>query len=62
MLGSITKEHGIKFGFVQNEYNADNGAMIAILTQKMLDYKVKSDINTCGIDQRFRINNVMVYK
>ncbi len=62
MLGSIAKEHGIKFGFVQNEYNADNGAMIAILTQKMLDYKVKSDINTCGIDQRFRINNVMVYK
>jgi len=35
MLESISKAHKIKFGVAANEFNADNGAMIAIVAENM---------------------------
>lgn len=62
MLKLISEEHKIKFGFVENQFNADNGAMIALVAQNMLHNNVKSNIRDCSINQKFRIDNVMVYR
>ncbi len=62
MLKCIADEHKIKFGFVENQFNADNGAMIALVAQKMLSNGVISNINDCNINQRFRIDTARVYK
>lgn len=60
MLGSVAKEHSIKFGFAPNEYNADNGAMIALVAEKMMRTGRASAIRDCGINQRYRIEDFVV--
>lgn len=61
MLRSICKEHGAKFGVAKNEYNADNGAMIAFVAERMLSRGVSEPLSKCDIEQRYRIDRAVVY-
>lgn len=56
MLNSIAKEHGARFGAVEKQYDADNGAMIAVVAEKMLRDGMDVKIKDCGILQRYRID------
>jgi N6-L-threonylcarbamoyladenine synthase len=60
MLGSIAKEHSLKFGVARNEYNADNGAMIALVAEKMMHTKEKYSLKECDINQKYRIDSFVV--
>lgn len=60
MLASMCREHGIRFGYAGNEYNADNGAMIAYVAEKLLEKGVRADLHDCDIKQRYRIEEAMV--
>jgi len=58
MLGIMAKSHGVKFYVAKDEFNADNGAMIALVAEKMLDRGVKPRMERCTINQRYRIDSV----
>ncbi len=58
MLKIMARAHGKKLYFTGNEFNADNGAMIAVVAEKMLNADIKHGIGDCTIDQKYRINNV----
>ncbi len=60
MLLSVCEAHGIRFGFAPNEYNADNGAMIALVAERMLESGQRYAIGDCGINQRYRIDSVRI--
>jgi glycoprotease/Kae1 family metallohydrolase len=58
MLESVAKEHKIKFGAAPNEFNADNGAMIALLAERVLKRGYGVKVEDCDYMQRYRINDV----
>ncbi len=60
MLRSICKEHGMRFGVAKNEYNADNGGMIAYVAERMLEHGHSEPLARCGIQQRYRIDKAIV--
>jgi len=60
MLEMMASEHHIRFGFAPNEYNADNGAMIAYVAERMINEGLTSKISECGIMQKYRIDSVEV--
>lgn len=60
MLRSVCAEHGMKFGVAKNEYNADNGGMIAYVAERMLKKGHHEPLERCGIQQRYRIDKVLV--
>ncbi|MDE1851441.1 MAG: tRNA (adenosine(37)-N6)-threonylcarbamoyltransferase complex transferase subunit TsaD [Candidatus Micrarchaeota archaeon] len=57
MLASIAKEHGARFGSVEKQYDADNGAMIAVVAERMLKKGMDESIGNCGISQRYRADS-----
>jgi len=61
MLGDVCKEHGMKFGFARDEYNADNGGMIAYVAERMLLSGASAPLDKCDILQRYRIDKAVVY-
>ncbi len=61
MLALVCKEHGMKFGYARNEYNADNGAMIAFVAERMLKAGHSVPLDKCGVLQRYRIDGAAVY-
>ena len=61
MLESISQEHKAKFGFTTNEFNADNGGMIAFVAERMLKGGFKAKISDCDIEQRYRVDRAMLY-
>ncbi|MDE1860581.1 MAG: tRNA (adenosine(37)-N6)-threonylcarbamoyltransferase complex transferase subunit TsaD [Candidatus Micrarchaeota archaeon] len=61
MLHDVAREHRVRFGFAPNEYNADNGAMIAYVAERMLQNGADTPLNECDIEQRYRLENVVVY-
>jgi N6-L-threonylcarbamoyladenine synthase len=60
MLGCIAKHHGAKLGIAEDEFNADNGAMIALVAEKMLTNGVKADLERCTVNQKYRIDSVEI--
>ncbi|MCL5440873.1 MAG: tRNA (adenosine(37)-N6)-threonylcarbamoyltransferase complex transferase subunit TsaD [Candidatus Marsarchaeota archaeon] len=58
MLESVAGSHGIRFYRAPNEFNADNGAMIAMVAEKMLDSGMRREAPT--IDQKFRIDRAEI--
>ncbi len=60
MLVEVAKEHGAKFGYAGNEYNADNGAMIAFVAEMMLKKGVHSRIEDCDIEQKYRTDQMVL--
>ncbi len=61
MLASIAKSHGAKFGCAPNEFNADNGAMIAYVAERILKHGRGVGYAACDIDQRYRIDSAEVF-
>lgn len=60
MLNLIAEEHNVKFGFAPNEFNADNGAMIAYVAERLIKRGRISRMEECGIEQRYRIERAEV--
>lgn len=60
MLNSVCKEHGMRFGFARDEFNADNGGMIAYVAEKLLEKGYSTPIDQCDIKQRYRIDTAVV--
>jgi len=60
MMGLMTKAHGCKVHAAPNELNADNGAMIALVAEKMLSTGQMERLERCGIDQRYRVDRARV--
>ncbi|MDE1850367.1 MAG: tRNA (adenosine(37)-N6)-threonylcarbamoyltransferase complex transferase subunit TsaD [Candidatus Micrarchaeota archaeon] len=60
MLAMVAKENGARFGFAANEFNADNGGMIAFLAERMLKSGMDSSISQCGVEQRYRIDRARI--
>ena len=60
MLKIISKTHKVKFGVAANEFNADNGAMIAIVAENMFKSKIKFSESDLTVDQKYRINKTLV--
>ncbi len=61
MLQSIASEHGARLGFTDNQYNADNGAMIAFVAERMLKEGECAKLSECNIEQRYRIDRAKIY-
>ncbi|MEM3839264.1 MAG: KEOPS complex N(6)-L-threonylcarbamoyladenine synthase Kae1 [Candidatus Micrarchaeaceae archaeon] len=62
MLGLMAAEHGAKFGFCANEFNADNGAMIALVAERMLGNGYSVPPERCDIEQRYRVDSALVFR
>ena len=60
MLKLMSKPHNIRFGFAPNEFNADNGAMIAIVAEHMLKSGIKVHDSDCTVKQKYRIDESIV--
>ena len=61
MLQSIAHSHEAKFGFAQDQYNADNGAMIALVAEKMMKSGQHGYMaSECGVRQDYRADTVKV--
>ncbi len=60
MLAGMCREHGIVFGYAGNEYNADNGAMIAYVAERLLEKGASAKLRDCDVKQRYRIETAMV--
>ena len=60
MLRMISEDHGARIGYAANEFNADNGAMIAFVGERMLSQGIHSKIKDCDIEQRYRIDAARV--
>ncbi len=59
MADAMAKPHNVKVGTLSDEYNADNGAMIGIVAERI--FLSKSKIETGHeIDQRYRLDSVKV--
>lgn len=61
MLKSVAEEHSAKFGYAPDQYNADNGAMIAFVGERILSRGQNIKLSECNIDQKFRTDLAIVY-
>lgn len=61
MLETIAKEHNARLGFTENQYNADNGAMIAFVAERMLKAGAHESLDNCDIEQRYRVDSAKIY-
>ena len=62
MLSTICRSHGMRFGYARDEFNADNGAMIAFVAEKMLEKGRSVPLSKCDIEQRYRIDGAAVVR
>ncbi|MGC8662191.1 MAG: KEOPS complex N(6)-L-threonylcarbamoyladenine synthase Kae1 [Candidatus Micrarchaeia archaeon] len=60
MLSQVAKEHNARFGFAPNEFNSDNGAMIAYVAEELLKKGYSSAFGACGVEQKYRIERAVV--
>ncbi|MCL5427936.1 MAG: tRNA (adenosine(37)-N6)-threonylcarbamoyltransferase complex transferase subunit TsaD [Candidatus Marsarchaeota archaeon] len=60
MLGAMAREHGARFARAPDEYNSDNGAMIALVAEKMISKGMAVPLGRCGIEQRYRIDRAVL--
>ena len=60
MLGIMAGPHRARFCVAGDEFNADNGAMIALVAEKMLEGGMRTEMSRCTINQRYRIDSVRI--
>ncbi len=60
MVSDVASEHNARFGAAPDEFNADNGAMIAIVAEKMLQSGMRPRRSGCTTSQRYRLEGVSV--
>ena len=61
MLAQVAAEHGARFGFGPNEFNADNGGMIAFVAERILKAGKSVGFSDCVVKQRYRIDEAEVF-
>ncbi|MCL5008518.1 MAG: serine/threonine protein kinase, partial [Candidatus Marsarchaeota archaeon] len=61
MLNCVAKEHNARFSRAPNEYNADNGAMIAYVAERLLLKGADVPLKKCDFMQRYRIDEAVFY-
>ncbi len=59
-LSLMAEEHGIKFGYAEDQFNADNGAMIALVAEELLQRNTGTRIQDCSIEQKYRIEDAIL--
>jgi N6-L-threonylcarbamoyladenine synthase len=59
MLKIMARSHGVRFVSVANELNADNGAMIAVVAEKMFNAKEKTR-EPCTVNQKYRVDKTRI--
>lgn len=59
MLEEMANEHNVRFARAENEFNSDNGAMIAVVAEKLLQKGVRYQIKKCIVKQKYRIDEVI---
>jgi len=60
MLSTMAGLHKAGFYVAPNEYNTDNGAMIALVTELMLKNQQPTPPKRCTIDQKYRVDKVEI--
>lgn len=60
MLALIAKSHKVKLYVSSNELNADNGAMIAVVAEKMFAAGARFKMKALDINQRYRLDSVEI--
>ncbi|BCS90706.1 MAG: tRNA N6-adenosine threonylcarbamoyltransferase [Candidatus Micrarchaeota archaeon] len=60
-LKTLAEDDGVKLYFAEPEYNADNGAMIAVLGEKYAKSGVRFKDADISINQKYRIDKVDIY-
>ncbi len=60
MMRIMTNQHKASVSIAPNEYNADNGAMIALVAEKMIRHNMRFNISGCNIDQKYRIDSARI--
>jgi glycoprotease/Kae1 family metallohydrolase len=60
MAKKMAESHKIRFAVAPAELNADNGAMIAVVAEKMLRSKALPKRSECTVKQRYRVDSVRV--
>jgi N6-L-threonylcarbamoyladenine synthase len=58
MLAAMAAQHGEKFFAAPDEYNADNGAMIALVAEKLFKSGIRARLSECTVHQKFRADSV----
>ncbi len=61
MLEEVASENGVRFAKAPNEFNADNGAMIALVAENNIKNNNFEKLENCDVKQRYRIDEVVVY-
>lgn len=60
MMKIVSSSHHARLHVSKNELNADNGAMIAIVAEKMIKSGMKFRLEDCDIDQKYRVDSVKI--
>jgi N6-L-threonylcarbamoyladenine synthase len=60
MAKIMCEAHGARFGVAADEYNADNGAMIALVADKMFRSGHRIGKADCTVKQKYRIDSARV--
>ncbi len=60
MLESMASTHKAKVHVAPNEFNADNGGMIALVAEKMFGAGYRSGLDSANTDQHYRIDKVEI--
>ncbi|MEM4208998.1 MAG: hypothetical protein QW833_01255, partial [Candidatus Anstonellaceae archaeon] len=58
-LTQMASEHGVEVKTSEDQYNADNGAMIAVCASKLTEYAIESE--EVFYDQKWRIDQLEKY-
>ncbi len=61
MLGNVADDNKARFARAPNEYNADNGAMIALVAEKMLEKGQDVRPDECDFKQKYRVDEAVFY-
>jgi glycoprotease/Kae1 family metallohydrolase len=60
MVSTMAISHSVRSFVAPDEYNADNGAMIALVAEKMLDHGMECALADCDINQRYRVDSAEI--
>ncbi len=60
MLEIVADSHGIEFAAAQDEYNADNGAMIAVAAERLARSGLRFKSRDCTVSQKYRIDRAVI--
>lgn len=60
MMRLMAAPHKVRVHTAPNELNADNGAMIALVAEKMHGQGQRYSMESCGVNQKYRIDSVRI--